>query len=188
MFKFLIHCLNRHLYQKRICAELKKRGVEMHLPFDDFDIRNLITDAPVYIGPNASLQLRGKLYIGAGSIIGPRFKVHTSNHRWRGEMLPYDDVYEVKNVRIGANVWIGADVSIMAGVEIGEGAIVAACACVTKNVPPMALVGGCPARIIAYRDAEIYQRLKEEGKIYLSMKAAGKTRIQDEERCIIVKE
>ena len=76
----------------------------------------------------------------------------------------------------------------MAGVEIGEGAIVAACACVTKNVPPMALVGGCPARIIAYRDAEIYQRLKKAGKIYLSMKAAGKTRIQDEERCIIVKE
>lgn len=188
MFSHIVYKLRQYFYRKKVCTELKKKGVEIHLPFDSFDVRNLITDAPVYIGPNASLQLRGKLYIGAGTIIGPRLKVHTSNHRWKGEMLPYDDIYEVKNVRIGANVWIGADVSIMAGVNIGEGAVVAACACVTKDVPPMALVGGCPARIILYRDEDVYQRLKKSGKIYLSMKAAGKTKLLDAERCIVVKE
>ena len=55
----------------------------------------------------------------------------------------------------------------MPGVVIGEGAVVAACSCVTKDVPSMALVGGCPAKIIKYRDKNQYDKLKEEGKIYL---------------------
>lgn len=52
---------------------------------------------------------------------------------------------------IGNDVWIGADAKIMDGVTIGDGAIVAAGAIVTKNVPPYAIVGGVPAKIIKYR-------------------------------------
>ena len=47
----------------------------------------------------------------------------------------------------------------------------------------MALVGGCPAKVIKYRDAEEYKRLKEQGLIYLTLKKQGKTRLKDEERC-----
>ena len=54
-------------------------------------------------------------------------------------------------VLIGNDVWIGNNVSILAGVEIGNGAIVGANALVTKNVPPYAIVGGVPAKIIRYR-------------------------------------
>ena len=46
------------------------------------------------------------------------------------------------------NVWIGTRATILKGVTIGEGAIVAAGAVVTKNVPPHTLVGGVPAKII----------------------------------------
>lgn len=46
------------------------------------------------------------------------------------------------------NVWIGTRTTILKGVTIGEGAIVAAGAIVTKNVPPHTLVGGVPAKII----------------------------------------
>lgn len=99
-------------------------------------------------------------------------------------MLPYDDIYEVKDVEIGDNVWIGADVSIMAGVRIGEGAVVAACSCVTKDVPPMALVGGNPAKVIKYRDEEKYNKLKERGQIYLKLKKEGKTESDDSKRCM----
>lgn len=54
-------------------------------------------------------------------------------------------------VEIGNDVWIGTDASLMGGIRIGDGAIVAAGAIVTKDVPPYAIVGGIPARIIKYR-------------------------------------
>lgn len=54
-------------------------------------------------------------------------------------------------VEIGHDVWIGARAIIMPGVTIGTGAIVAANAVVTKDVPPFAVVGGVPARIIKHR-------------------------------------
>ncbi|GGH15747.1 CatB-related O-acetyltransferase [Mucilaginibacter phyllosphaerae] len=52
---------------------------------------------------------------------------------------------------IGNDVWIGYDATLMPGVKIGNGAIIAAKAVVTKNVPAYAVVGGNPARIIRMR-------------------------------------
>lgn len=61
---------------------------------------------------------------------------------------------------IGNDVWIGDRVVIMSGVKIGDGAIIAAGAVVTKDVPPYAIVGGVPARVIKYRfDENIIRRL-----------------------------
>lgn len=54
-------------------------------------------------------------------------------------------------VKIGHDVWIGIDATIMGGVTIGHGAIVASGAIVTKDVPPYAVVGGVPAKVIRYR-------------------------------------
>ena len=55
------------------------------------------------------------------------------------------------SIEIGNDVWIGARVSIMEGVKIGDGAIVAAGAVITKDVPPYAIVAGIPAKILKYR-------------------------------------
>lgn len=54
-------------------------------------------------------------------------------------------------VELEHDVWVGADVWIRQGVKIGTGAIVAANAVVTKDVPPYAVVGGNPARILKMR-------------------------------------
>jgi chloramphenicol O-acetyltransferase type B len=54
-------------------------------------------------------------------------------------------------VNIGNDVWIGRGAMIMAGVTIGDGAVVAARAVVNKDVPPYAIVGGVPAKLIRYR-------------------------------------
>lgn len=58
------------------------------------------------------------------------------------------------------DVWIGYNALILSGVEIGQGAVVAAGALVTQDVPPYAIVAGIPARVIKYRfDKEIIEEL-----------------------------
>lgn len=67
-----------------------------------------------------------------------------------------------KGVTIENDVWIGASCLVMDGVTIHNGAIVAAGAVVTKDVPPFAVVGGVPAKVIKYRfSKEVIDKLIE---------------------------
>lgn len=61
------------------------------------------------------------------------------------------DTYSKGPVVIGNDVWIGSRAIILSGVRIGDGAVIGAGAVVTKNVPPYAIVGGVPAKILKYR-------------------------------------
>jgi len=64
---------------------------------------------------------------------------------------PHADSGSKGNIVIGNDVWIGVNAVILSGVQIGHGAVVAAGAVVTRSVPPYALAGGVPARVIRYR-------------------------------------
>lgn len=72
------------------------------------------------------------------------------------------DKFPIKSPTVIENdVWIGHDVTILRGVTIGNGAVIAAKSVVTKNVPPYAIVGGNPAKIIKYRfSKKIVQKLQ----------------------------
>ncbi|GMK43503.1 acetyltransferase [Paenibacillus glycanilyticus] len=71
-----------------------------------------------------------------------------------------EGAYSNGNVTIGNDVWIGHYATILSGVTIGHGAIVGTHALVTKDVPPYAIVGGNPARVIKYRfPPDVIERL-----------------------------
>lgn len=73
-----------------------------------------------------------------------------ANEQMFDEFRFYDKKREIVN-KIGSDVWIGIDVTLIGGIEIGDGAVVLTKAVVTKDVPPYAIVGGVPAKILGYR-------------------------------------
>jgi len=82
---------------------------------------------------------------------------NSSGARWFGNLHAFE---EHKRVVIGADVWIGTRAIILGGVKIGNGAVIAAGAIVTKDVPDFAIVGGAPAKIIRFRfEKELANRI-----------------------------
>ena len=70
------------------------------------------------------------------------------------------EAFSKGNIIVDDDVWIGFRSTIMSGVHIGQGAVVAAGAVVTKDVPPYAIIGGVPAKIIKYRfSPEVIEQL-----------------------------
>ena len=69
---------------------------------------------------------------------------------------------EEERVYLGNDVWVGSRVLIKGGVHVGNGACIAAGAVVVKDVPPYAIVGGVPAKVIKYRFPQpIIEKLQE---------------------------
>lgn len=113
----------------------------------------------IIIGNNTSIgeyshitSIKGVI-IGNGVLTGRYVYISDNNH---GDcdyktllVRPSDRKLVSKGpVHIGNNVWIGDKVSILSGVNIGDGAVIAANAVVTKDVPAYSVVGGIPAKII----------------------------------------
>ena len=129
----------------------------------------------VYIGGDAYIWGRGGLVIEDNTIIGPRVTIHTVNHRYENAtMLPYDNYSYLKPVIIGKNVWIGDHTLICPGTKIGDGAVIAMGSVVSGEIPRLAVVAGNPAKVIKYRDAEMYDDLVKKEKYYLQEKSKQK--------------
>lgn len=118
------------------------------------------------VSVNAGLTVfgTGALRVGSHVHFGLNVRIITDNHNFeQPEALPYDKVRLPGDVVIGDCAWIGDSVVIVPGVTVGEGAILAAASVVTRDVEPMAIVGGAPAELIRFRDREHYERLRAEG-------------------------
>ena len=99
------------------------------------------------IGQNAFLDGRDKLIIGNFVDIASDVMIYNSEHDVNSE----DFSSTTAPVEIGDYVFIGPRAIILPGVKIGKGAVVAAGAVVTKDVPEFAIVGGVPAKTIGER-------------------------------------
>lgn len=103
------------------------------------------------IGINASIN--GTVNIGKDVMMGPECIIYARNHAFDRTDIPMIDqgFEKEKPVTIEDDVWIGGRVTIMPGVTVHKGAILAAGAVVTKDVPAFSIVGGNPANIIKSR-------------------------------------
>lgn len=102
------------------------------------------------IGRECFLDGRGGLEIGRNVNISSYTLMITGSH----ELNSPDFSSSFKPIVIEDHVWIGSRATILQGVTIGRGAVVAAGAVVTKDVPPMTVVGGVPAKPIRKREVE----------------------------------
>ena len=113
----------------------------------------LVINERVYIGRDVYLGVYKPVSIGMNTIIGAYTYIISANHQSKELQIPIrDQGYTGAPVVIGENVWIGCHVVILPGVTIGDGAIIAAGAIVTSNVPSNEIWGGVPARKIKSRD------------------------------------
>lgn len=96
-------------------------------------------------GIGRNCELLGEVHIGNDVLMAPEVIIMTVNHRFvdRSKTILLQGKDEEKPVYTGNDVWIGRRVMIMPGVKIGDGAVIAAGAVVTKDVPEYALAGGC---------------------------------------------
>ncbi len=112
--------------------------------YTDFG-RNIHLGKDVFINSNCQFQDQGGIFVGDGCLIGPSTIIATLNHDQDPDRR--QNMHHAP-VRLGRNVWTGAHVTILPGVTIGDGAIIAAGAVVTKDVPAREVWGGVPARLI----------------------------------------
>ena len=139
------HCCRRFFY--RLAGIKIGKGSTIHTGARFYDPRNIIIGKDSIIGEGIVLDGRAMLTIGSHVDIATEVMIYNSQHDVEDEYFQAEN----KPVVIEDYVFIGPRVIILPGVIIGKGAVVGAGAVVTKDVPPYAIVGGVPAKIIGER-------------------------------------
>ena len=146
----------------------KKRWRDLHpdsdtLPMNNFDFNHVSLGKGSYgelnvVDFGGSNKLIIKNYVSIAQHVtfilnADHYTSHISTYPFKVKTLKStnSESFGKGNIVVDDDVWIGYGSTIMSGVHVGQGAVVAAGAVVTKNVPPYAIVGGVPAKVVKYR-------------------------------------
>ena len=106
-----------------------------------------------FIGQNSVIGVNETINIGSEVMIAQSVSIRDTDHCFDNVNIPMSrQGIKTAPIIISNDVWIGYGAVITKGVTIGEGAIIGANAVVTKDVPPYAIMGGVPAKLIKYRN------------------------------------
>jgi maltose O-acetyltransferase len=149
-------------YENRYDFFRKKYNISSDFDFAGTDIRiygegRIILGNESYIGTNSTIELAK----GQKVVIGNRCQISHNVRMYTSSADPDQDfnIEKIKpsklgDIIIGNGVWIGANVFINPGITIGDNSVIGANSIVTKDVPPNAIVGGVPAKLIRLKRSE----------------------------------
>ena len=144
--KYISIGTNTIIYRGAILTAWDKFGKQTFVPSIEIGENTRINEFN-HISACNSVRIGNNVLTGRYVYISDNFHGDTVSEQL--DIHPLDRPLVSKGpVIIGNNVWIGEHVCVLSGVTIGDGAIIAANAVVTHDVPAYALVGGVPARII----------------------------------------
>ncbi|OGC98301.1 hypothetical protein A2634_03725 [Candidatus Amesbacteria bacterium RIFCSPHIGHO2_01_FULL_48_32] len=156
-FLYLVGHIPSHAIRKLFyrLAGIKLEGT-IHMFARFYDPKNISIGTDSIIGDHAFLDGRDALTIGNHVDIASQVTIYNSEHDINSDTFHAT----VAPVEIGDYSFIGPRAIILPGVKIGRGAVVAAGAVVTKDVPDFAIAGGVPAKIIGEREnKDLHYRL-----------------------------
>ncbi len=147
-------------------AMISPRKCKIEIGADCMICTGAMVQGNVRIGNNSSVQNysvlvgyggpgddTGLISIGNYVRIAPHCMLIAANHNFQDASRPiHEQGLTFEPITIEDDVWIGGNVNIMAGVTIGRGSIIGAGSVVTKNIPPMSIAVGTPAKVIKSRE------------------------------------
>ena len=161
-----MHMIDRiRFYVSLLCFRKKWKKLNYNnatFALNMFDMESVHIGTGTYGGIKIYNDSSNHLYIGNYCSVAENvvFLLGHEHHIDRLSTYPFKqrmvialgkDDFSKGDIIVDDDVWIGYGATIMSGVHIGQGAVVAAGAVVTKDVPPYAIVGGVPAKVIKYR-------------------------------------
>lgn len=164
MEKFIIYRYFYKYYKKKCWKKANKNNNVVLKDINNY--KNVIVGKYSYGLVDALFHSKTdeKLYIGDFCSIAPNVLfIVASDHNYNNlSTYPFKvmiagekaEALSKGDIIVKDDVWIGANSTILSGITINQGAVVAAGSVVTKDIPPYAIVGGNPAKIIKYRFSE----------------------------------
>lgn len=141
------------LFCYRLAGMKVGKGSKIHMWANFFNPPGIKIGQDTIIGDHCFLDGRAELKIGSHVAIASQVLIYNSEHD-----IDSEDFHPIEEpVEIGDYVFIGARAIILPGVKISKGAVVAAGAVVTKDIPPGKIVGGVPAKVIGERKIKSYR-------------------------------
>jgi maltose O-acetyltransferase len=150
-----IHSITTYMHALLYKPFLKKLGSKVFIEknFLCSGMKHIEIDSYTYINHDVEIDAQyASVKIGKYVMLAPFVYIGTKNYGYKDHQQPMGkQQYIARNVEIADDVWVGTKAVILPGIKVGRGAIIAAGAIVTKDVPPFAIVGGVPAKLIKYR-------------------------------------